>query len=388
MRILTVAACAFPTRQGSQVFIRQTAEALSAQGHEVLITAYAGGEEIPCGVPIARAPRLPGAGRLRAGPSGAKPWLDAALALKVARTRARFFPDVIHAHNVEGTAVALAAAGGIPVVYHSHGLLEAELPSYLPRWLRALGARAGRVVDRALPARASVTIALTETGRAALIAAGADPERVHVVPPGVAVEEVDRNRARALRDRLCAGGEALVVYAGNADAYQGLDTVLDATARLDPALRVRLVFALTTGPRHLPAQAARRGLGDRVAFLDAGWEETALLLAACDAAVVPRPDAHGFPMKLLNVLALGAPAVVHAASAHGLCDGQTALLAEDAAGFARALDRLLRDRALARRIGTAGRDHARKAHDPSRMASRLERIFAGPVSAERILGPQ
>jgi glycosyltransferase involved in cell wall biosynthesis len=375
VRILTVAACAFPTRQGSQVLIRQAAEELAARGHEVVIAAYATGEKIACAVPIVRAPRLPGAGRLRAGPSLAKPWLDAALARTVARLRARRRPDVIHAHNVEGAVVALAAADGVPVIYHAHGLLEAELPTYLPRPLRPLAARAGRAADRALPARAAATITLTQTCRAALVEGGADPGRVHAVPPGIKVEKVDPARARRFRERVCGAGEGLVVYTGNADAYQGLRVVLDAAVHLARARPFRLVLALTGGPRRLPAEAARRGLSARVTFLDASWEETGLLLAACDAAVVPRPDGHGFPMKLLNVLALGAPAVVHTASAHGLRDGETALLAQDAAGFARALDRLLRDRDLARRIGAAGRDYALKQLDAGVLAGRIEWIL-------------
>jgi hypothetical protein len=113
VKILTVAACAFPTRQGSQVLIRQAAEALAARGHEVIVACYAGGEDIPCGVPIARAPRLPGSDRLRAGPSPAKPLLDA--------PRSTVSPSGVRRRDPRaqrrGRCGGAAAARGVPVVY-------------------------------------------------------------------------------------------------------------------------------------------------------------------------------------------------------------------------------------------------------------------------------
>ncbi len=381
MKILTVAACPFPTRQGSQVLIRQGAEALAARGHDVIVTAYAGGEDIPCAVPIARAPRLPGSDRLRAGPSFAKPLLDVSLARTVSRLRQRFRPDVIHAHNIEGAAVAIAVAGGVPVVYHAHGILSAELPAYLPerlpRLLHGAAARAGRLADRMLPRPAAATIALTEPARDALVREGADPARVFVIPPGIAVERVDPWNARRARARVCGADEALVLYAGNPDAYQGIDALLDAVAALvaRPGKRARLVLAIPGPARDLPARAAARGIADRVTCLDASWEETARLLAACDVTVIPRGDPHGFPMKLLNALALGAPAIAHPACAPGLTDGVEVMLARDAAETAAALRHAIADPVRARRIGAAGRDAARKRHDPSLQAARVSKVL-------------
>ncbi len=378
VKILTVAACPFPTRQGSQVLIRQAAEALAARGNEVIVASYAGGEDVPCSLPIARAPRLPGSDRLRAGPSLAKPLLDASLARTVSRLCAGWKPDVIHAHNVEGAAVALAVARSVPVVYHAHGLLSTELPAYLPASLRALAAGAGRLADRFLPRRAAATIALTDPAREAFLRAGADPASVFAIPPGIAVEEVDPRNAGLARARVCAPREALILYAGNADAYQSIDTLLDAVAALgaDARDRVRLVFAIPGPPRDLPAQVVTRGLADRVVFLDASWEETARLLTACDAAVIPRADPYGFPMKLLNALALGAPVVTHPACAHGLTQGVDAILARGAAETAAALGKVIADPGWARRIGAAGRDVARKRHDWALVGGRIEAILA------------
>lgn len=380
MRILTVAACAFPTRQGSQVLIRQCAEALAERGHEVRLAAYAGGERLACRVPICRTPSLPGAWRLRSGPSLAKPLLDWALLFTVRRLAREFRPDVIHAHNYEGAAVALAS-GAAPVVYHAHGLLSAELPIYVPRVFSPASRLLGALVDRSLPRRAAATVALTDAAARALVAVGATASRVHVIPPGIAVTAVDVTASAMLRARFAGPGESLVVYAGNADAYQEIGTLLDAAAMPCSPTGARYVFALTGGARELPAAARARGLEGRVHFLDSDWEETAALLAACDAAVVPRADPYGFPMKLLNVLAQGAPAIVHRGCAHGLEDGVNALLSDGAEGIARALGRLLRDREGARGIGEAGRYHVRKHHAWEDLAPRLEAVLAEAAGA-------
>ncbi len=381
MRILTVAACAFPTRQGSQLLIRKSAEALSALGHEVRIATYAGGEEIPCRVPVLRGPRLPGADRLRAGPSLAKPVLDAAMLGQVIRLLRTFRPHVIHAHNVEGAFVSVLAAPTLPVVYHAHALLEEELPGYFPRALAALAERGGAAADRFVLRRAAAVIALTDAARDAFIVREVPTPKVHLIPPGVEVPALDREAGEVLRARLVRKGEALVVYAGNADAYQGLDTFLEAAALLAAKSPVRFVFALPGGARDLPLAAAARGLSERVVFLDASWKETASLLAVCDAAVVPRAGPYGFPMKLLNILALGAPAIVHRASAHGLVDGESALLADDARGFARAISAVLTDQSRARAIGDAGRRHACKHHSWDDIAPRIEAVLAKAAGA-------
>lgn len=376
MRILTIAACPFPTRQGSQLLIRQAAEALAGRGHDVRMVSYAGREATPCRVPVHRAAPIPGSGRLRAGPSLAKPFLDAGLALTVLKLVRRLRPDVIHAHNVEGAMVGIAAARGVPVVFHAHALMEAELPTYFPGPFRPIAKAVGHAADRALPARVAATITLTERGRDAFVRAGGDPGRIHVIPPGIDVPRIDPAYARSLRDRLLRAGERLVLYCGNADAYQGLQTLLDATRLLPARLNARFVFALTGGTRDFSRAAAAHGPADRMIFLDASWRDTAHLLATCDAAVVPRADAHGFPMKLLNILALGTPAVVHAACAHGLGDAVEAILAQDARGFAAGLEQALEHPDRARRMGEAGRRYVQKHHDWSDLAPRIEAVLA------------
>jgi glycosyltransferase involved in cell wall biosynthesis len=93
---------------------------------------------------------------------------------------------------------------------------------------------------------------------------------------------------RAERARL-GDPELLLLAYGAVRPYKGVDLALDALARVDPALHVKLVVAgrFWDGKAELEAQAA--ALGERVELRD-GYvsnEETALLFAACDAALLP-----------------------------------------------------------------------------------------------------
>src|SRR5690348_8105418 len=78
LTIVMLAACPFPTHQGTQVFIRHLATALSRAGHAVHVVAYGEGDASE-GLPfhVHRAAAVPvGA---RSGPSWTKPAADVAL---------------------------------------------------------------------------------------------------------------------------------------------------------------------------------------------------------------------------------------------------------------------------------------------------------------------
>ena len=81
MRIAMVAACPFPSRQGSQVLIHEMSEALARRGHEVELLTY--GQRCVAGAPRSHLyahraiGRLPGDDASRSGPTLVKPLLDA-----------------------------------------------------------------------------------------------------------------------------------------------------------------------------------------------------------------------------------------------------------------------------------------------------------------------
>jgi glycosyltransferase involved in cell wall biosynthesis len=103
------------------------------------------------------------------------------------------------------------------------------------------------------------------------------------------------------------------------------------------------------------------------------YEEVSARLAQSQVLVLPRTEATGYPMKLLNYMAAGKAIVAAAGSAKGLRDGVSARIVadDDVAGFAEAIGGLLADDAARRGLG----DGARAAvGDATTFAASLEAV--------------
>lgn len=381
-RIAMVAACPFPAPRGSQVLIRDLAEALAARGHAVHVVTYPHGESLSPlrGIRVHRV-------RSRGGRRGARPgWRKAALDVALARLLHRVVKeeriDVVHAHNYEAPVVgyAVRALAGVPVVYHAHNVMADELPYVLGRrWLHASAARAGRVLDAQVPRRADFCVALTPEVAAHLVAQGVRPDRVAVVPPAVTAPGAPGPEP--------AAGPFTITYAGNCDRYQDLDVLWEAVELLRrerPAVAVRLVTHDAAWHR-----AAGAGLGrlltEGVAavVVARGFAAVRREMARAHVLVCPRRSWSGFPIKLVNYMLAGRPVVCAEGSAKGIVPGETGLTFADgsAADLASALRRLHDDPPLRRRLGENARVAARLRHAPARAVAQLEAVYAAVCRA-------
>jgi glycosyltransferase involved in cell wall biosynthesis len=226
--------------------------------------------------------------------------------------------DLVHAHWLPVAAIALATRK--PVVAQLWGT-DVELARRLPRLSRWLLRRVRLVVV--------ASTALEEAAREL----GA--REVRVIPSGVAVP-----------DEVGAEEEPpYVLYAGRLSPEKGVAELAEAAAGLrlvvagDGPLRDRVPQALGFLPRH----------------------DLEPLYAA--AAVVACPSyREGFGVACAEAMAHGKPVV--ASGVGGLLDlvvdGETGLVVEpgDVPGLRDALERLLADRELRRRLGAAGRERA------------------------------
>jgi glycosyltransferase involved in cell wall biosynthesis len=154
--------------------------------------------------------------------------------------------------------------------------------------------RALEAVDLFLPA--------TERARQCLLVEGAQPDRIVVAPPGVAIDRF----ARA----LAPGGRHLIVSPGRLVWEKGHYDVLRALALLPAGAHALLVGA---GPEHEPLlrYAADLGLGARVAIRSVPYEEMPNVFASASAVVLgslPIPMwEEQFGMVLAEAMAAGVP---------------------------------------------------------------------------------
>jgi glycosyltransferase involved in cell wall biosynthesis len=143
--------------------------------------------------------------------------------------------------------------------------------------------------------------------------------------------------------------DLLLLTFGSIRPYKGVDIALDALARVDPNLRVRLVVAgrFWDGARELRAQSTRLGLNGRVSFRDGfvSNEEAALLFGAADASLLPYRSASQSGVVQLS-FAYGRPVI--ATRVGGLPtavdDGADGILCETTAdAVAEAIERMARE---------------------------------------------
>jgi len=359
LRIVQAAACAFPSPQGSQVYVRGMARALARRGHDVSVVCYGHGMGAPdADYRVIRTPALLGYDKLRAGPDLVKPVLDLALVWRLLGLHA----DVVHAHNYEAPLAASLARvwTGTPMVYSAHNTMREELPTYFEgRATQYLLRRVGTLLDRTVPRLADHAIALGPSTVDVLLGLGC--REVTCVPPGV--EPDDLRPARPAR--LPPG--AWVVYAGNPDRYQDLDVLLAAMHRV-PEARLLLVSASS-----LDALGAAAPPGTRC-VRTADFEQVRSLLAAADLAALPRSVCSGYPIKLLNYLGMGLPVVAAAGSARCL-PGVVVVPDRDPAAMARALRLLLADRPRRIALGRRARGHVLQHCTWGARAAELEIIY-------------
>ena len=254
-----------------------------------------------------------------------RPWLGALVPMMLAsfvhaaRDAARD-ADLVHAHWLPAGWVA--AQTGKPFVVTLHGT-DVALADRVPPLARVVLRRARVVV--------AVSRAIAEAARKH----GA--RDVHVIPNGVDLPPV-------------AGEEdepPHIVYAGRLSKEKGVLELVEATRGLP-------LIVAGDGPLRALVPGAR-GFVPR--------DELERLLAR--AAVVACPSRReGFGVTCLEAMAHGKPVV---ASAVGglldlVVDGETGLLVppRDPRALRGALDRLLGDRDLRRRLGSAARDRARR----------------------------
>ena len=168
----------------------------------------------------------------------------------------------------------------------------------------------------------------------------ADPRRVHVVPPGVALETFRPDDREADRRELGLAPEARVLlFVGRIQPLKGPDVLVRAAAELvrrDPGLRDRLVVSVLGGlsgsglaaPEALTRLAGAEGVADLVHVAPpVSREELARRMRAADLVVVPSHN-ESFGLVAVEALACGTPVVAARVGGLPLAVGEAGVLVD------------------------------------------------------------
>lgn len=359
---------------GMNVVERAQAVALAELGHRVRLVTRRAAPDDPDQLELAPGVTLH---HLDAGPAAVLPksQIDDHLD-EFSANLARLAPaSIIHSHHWMSGVAALpvARAWGVPHVQSYHSVaalpgsaLAAGEPPESPR----------RVPGEALVAAESdavVAISAAEA-RTVIERCGAEPDRVHIVSPGVD-QELFRPLAPGER-RWRPDGAADVerrgylLFAARFQPLKGPDLAIRALAELEPDLRPHLLVAGDTSPdfasydAELHSLVSRLGLSELVHFV--GPQPRPALAELMRSALVVLVPSHSetFGLVALEAAASGTPVIAAAAGGlrEAVAHGETGQLMDsrEPEDWGRALHRLLTEPGLRERMGTVARVHARR----------------------------
>jgi glycosyltransferase involved in cell wall biosynthesis len=383
LKIAMVAACPFPTSQGSQVLIRELSEALQRRGHSIHLVTYHFGENQPCdGLTIHRIPEVFRYAKFRSGPELRKPLLDLLLMRKLDQVVAQENIQIIHAHNYEAPVAAFPVRWRrqVPVVYHSHNTMSDEFYTYFRLKIpQALARGAAHLMDRLIPRHADFIIAINRRVANYLIEHGVAAKKVKYIPPGIDFGPPAVLHEADLRKELNLGNSPIIVYAGNLDGYQRMDLLLAALPEIFSSRpEARLLLLTGSDCDSFLRQARNLGIENRISCIPhRSVEQARALMALGNVAVNPRVSWSGFPIKLLNYMAAGLPVVAFEGAAAPIVNGINGFLVEPGNfhEFASKVVRLLDQPTLARKLGGEGEKLIQRNYRWDAISVEIEQIY-------------
>ena len=320
----------------------------------------------PAGAQVLRFPNV--SHRLAAShaplPRGLRRWL---------REHTREF-DVVLIEDVYSSVSVLGARAafrtGVPYVLQAYGTLPTTRErgrAVVKRAFLALWAR--RTVREA-----AACLYLSESERREYLAQGADPARLHPIPPSLDI---------ATADHVPRSGHPSVVYLGRLAPIKRIDVLLDAFARVRaelPDATLDVIGAPTAYGEELRARA-----GEGVSFRGLIPEEDKSRALASSQVFALLSASEGLPVAPLEALACGTPVVLSPGCGLPEVDGVAGIVCDgSAAGAADALLTLLRDPTRAEALGAAGRTFAsayRRENVVPELVALLERVATSSSSA-------
>jgi len=277
-------------------------------------------------------------------------------------------PDVTHAHGwLSGVASQLAARHiGLPSVLTFHGL------RLVPEERVQLGAMVAKAADWVAATCTDEVVELTRRGR--------PRNGISVVPVGIDAKTFTPDGVRAAK-----GADNRILSIGRLVPDKGFDTLVRAITMI-PEAELVVIGGPETHDLDADQEAGRLrhlaeelGVTRRVHLIGSvAAEELPPLVRSADVvACSPVQEPSG--TAALAAMACGVPVVASAVGALNdiVVDDVTGRLVAqiNPAGFAEAINMLLRDSFLRRSFGAAGRDRASARYSWDRVAEDMLRVY-------------
>jgi len=351
LRVLMIAPEPFLQPRGTPFSEYYRIKAYSSLGIRVDLLAYPIGEDkvIP-GLTIHRSFRPPGVKDVPVGPSLTKIYLDVFLFFRAVWMLIRGHYDFIHTHE-EGCLIGVLARKiwRLPHVYDMHSSLPEQFTNFeytksrfvvkVFTWLERLTLRNADLVITICPHLSDVVRSVVPDKEPLLI------ENTYTDQEKVSCEA---EKAAKIRGDLGVGDAPMVLYAGTFEAYQGLDILVEAAAKVlekRPDVHFVLVGGNPGQVEEVRRLVEKRDIQGHIHFTgNLPPEEIPCYIEACTLLVSVRKQGVNTPLKIYSYMKSGRPIVATRHMTHTqVLDDETAFLTgltpeEFAAGILEALD--------------------------------------------------
>jgi PEP-CTERM/exosortase A-associated glycosyltransferase len=271
-----------------------------------------------------------------------------------------FAPDVLHVHSPVLNALPalrVAKANRIPIVYEVRALWEDAAVDHGTTKEGSVRYRISRGLETFVLRHVDHVTTICEGLRAEILRRGITPERVTVIPNAVdaAAFSFGVSEDKTLRAQLGLGEALVLGFVGSFYAYEGLDVLIEAAARIAPLHTTLRVLLVGGGPQEasLKSLAHERGVADRVFFAGrVAHADVQRYYDLIDVLAYPRRRLRltelVTPLKPLEAMARGRMFVASDVGGHRelIRDGETGFLfkADDVDALVEAVVRVLRER--------------------------------------------
>ena len=347
------------TWRGGQNQVLVTVMCLRALGHRTTLVAHSSGEL-----------RQRAEEGLDLIPLAPRNEMDLGAAWRLSRILKQLKPDIVHAHDPHGVAMA-ALALSMSTQLAKPPLVAARRVDFHLR---------GNSLSRWKYRQVDCFICASEAIRRMLVADGVPDARTVTVHEGIDLDRVDAAPPASLHQELWLPHNAPIV--GNVAAlvpHKGQRHLVESAALVLPqAPDARFVIAGEGELRPaIERQIKEHHLEKHV--LLAGFRPDVLSLHKAFDIFVMSSITEGLGTSLLDAMAAGKPVVATAVGGipEVVVDGETGFLVapRDHEAMARAIVRLLNDEPLRRRMGEAGRARAVARFSAERMVQETLRVY-------------
>lgn len=290
--------------------------------------------------------------------------------------------DLVHTHlfhaDVAGRLAAWHAA--VPHLVHSVHVAEGRRRPWHFFWSRLAADRCDRIV--------AVSYAVRDFHAAR---SGLPLWRYTVIPNGIDASAYRHDSAKRseLRRRWgMADSDLLLAFVGRLDEQKGIDLLLSAVSHLAARGKpVNLVIAGDGPQRFVVENFIAHGEGGRHTRWLGFYEDVQGVLSAADIFVLPSRW-EGFGLAAAEAMAAGLPVIATAVPGlqEVLDSGKAGLMIhrEDVLGLTEAIEQLLADGELRRRLGELGRQRVTQMYSLQANVAAHEKLYLEVVGVNRI----